>query len=86
MLIDHSIPPIIQPQRKIPFAKREKLDNILDELENAGVIEQVDGPTDWISNLVLTPKADTNEIRMNVDMTTANTAIQRTRHVIPTLE
>ena len=34
----------------------------------------------------MTPKADPMQIRMNIDMTTANTAIQRTRHVIPTLE
>ena len=86
LLIDPDIKPIIQPQRKIPFAKREKLDTILDELEDSGVIEPVDGPTDWISNLVLTPKADPNQLRMNVDMTTANTAIRRTRHVIPTTE
>ena len=86
LLIDPAVKPIIQPQRKIAFAKREKLDKILDELEQSGVIEHVDGPTAWLSNLVLTPKANPEEIRMNVDMTTANTAIRRTRHVIPTLE
>ena len=36
--------------------------------------------------MVLTPKADPNQLRMNIDMTTANSAIKRTRHVIPTLE
>ena len=82
LIIDQDVKPIIQPQRKIPFAKRDKLDTILDELEQAGVIENVEGPTDWISNLVLTPKADPREIRMNIDMTTANRAIRRTR---PTL-
>ena len=86
LIIDEEVKPIIQPQRKVPFAKRPQLDTIINELEDAGVIEQVEGPTDWISNLVLTPKADPTQIRMNVDMTTANTAIKRTRHVIPTLE
>jgi len=46
----------------------------------------VDGPTDWVSNVVLTPKPDQTELRMNIDMTTPNTAIRRTRHVIPTIE
>ena len=32
------------------------------------------------------PKADPSQLRMNIDMTTANAAIKRTRHVIPTLE
>ena len=35
---------------------------------------------------MLTPKSDPTQLRMNIDMTTANTAIKRTRHVIPTLE
>ena len=39
-----------------------------------------------ISNIVLTPKADPFQLRMNIDMTTANSAIKRTRHVITTLE
>ena len=84
--VDESVPPVIQPVRRIPFAKREKLDAVLTEFEDAQVIEPVEGPTDWISNLVLTPKANPNEIRMNIDMTTVNKAIRRTRHVIPTVE
>ena len=84
--IDKDVKPIIQPQRRIPFAKREKLEEVLKELEQEGIIQEVEGPTEWISNLVLTPKADPNEIRMNIDMTTPNKAIKRTRHVIPTVE
>ena len=80
------MPPVIQPQRKIQFAKRDKLDTLLNELEHSDIIVEVDGPTDWLSNIVITPKADLNEIQMNIDMTTANRAIKRTRHVIPTLE
>ena len=75
----------IQIQRKIPFAKRTQLDEILQEFEEEDIIEEVQGPTEWISNLVLTPKKD-NKLRMNIDMTTANKAIKRTRHIIPTLE
>ena len=71
--IDQEIKPVIQPQRRIPFAKREKLNKVLNELEREGAIENVEGPTEWISNLVLTPKADPDEIRMNI-MTTPNAA------------
>ena len=84
--IDQEVPPVVQPQRRIPFAHRDKLDVLLQELEEAEVIEHVEGPTDWVSNIVITPKTDPTKIRMNVDMTTANKAISRTRHVIPTLE
>ena len=46
----------------------------------------MEGPTDWVSNLVLTPKADPKELRVNIDMTTVNPAIKRIRHVIPTID
>ena len=62
------------------------MDQVLQELSEADVIEEVTGPTDWVSNLVLTPKADPSEIRMNIDMTDVNRAVKRTRHVIPTVE
>ena len=83
LLIDETVDPIAQPQWKIPFAKWSQLDLIFDELEASHVIKPVD--TNWITNLVLTLKADPTQIRMNVDMTTLNTVISCIRHVIPTL-
>ena len=83
--IDEAVKPRVQARRKIPFAKRVKLDDILEELEGEDIIEEVSGPTEWISNLVLMPKTD-HKLRMNIDMTMANVAIKRTRHVIPTIE
>ena len=65
----------IQPRRKIPFAKRDKLKKLLRELEDSDVIKHVEGPTDCISNLVLTPKGNPEEILMNIDITFANKAI-----------
>lgn len=86
LIIDKTVKPKIQPQRRIPFPKREQFEEIIQELEDADIIEPVEGPTEWISNVVLTPKADPSQLHMNIDMTTANAAIKRTRHVIPTLE
>ena len=83
--IDETVKPKVQAHRKIPFAKRVQLEEILKELEEEDIIEEVTGPTEWISNLVLTPKED-QKMRMNIDMTAANPAIKRTRHVIPTIE
>jgi hypothetical protein len=86
LIIDDSVQPKVQAQRRIPFPKRQQFEEIIQELEEADIIEQVEGPTEWISKVVLTPKADPSQLRMNIDMTTANTAIKRTGHVIPTLE
>jgi len=43
---------------------RDKLDVLLQELEDAEVIENVEGPTDWVSNIVITPKADPTKISL----------------------
>ena len=48
-------------------------------------IERVDGPSSWVSPLVVVPKAD-SDIRICIDMKRANQAIQRERHPIPTVE
>lgn len=83
LLIDNNVKPIIQPQSKISFVKREKLDKILDQLDKSEQIEQVESLTDQLSNLVSLPKPDSTQIRMNI-MT--NIAMQRTQNVIPTME
>ena len=86
LAVDESVQSFFQPQRKIPFAKRPQLEKIPDELESEDTVEKVACPTDWVSNLVLTPKADPKELRMNIDMTTVNPGIKRTRHAIPTTD
>ena len=47
---------MIQPMRRIQFVKREKIDEIIKELEHENVIEEVKGPTEWISNVVMTQR------------------------------
>jgi hypothetical protein len=47
------------------------------------IIEQVDGPTPWVSPIVVVPNK-TGEIRLCVDMREANKAVQREKHPMPT--
>ena len=85
--VDPTVEPKPQKQRRIPFPRRDPLTQMVRELEKADIIEDVDGPTSWISNVVLTPKPkNPKELRMSIDMTTANKAVLRTRHIIPTTE
>ena len=70
--------PKVQPQCHIPFPKWQQFDTILQELEEEDIIEPVEEPTEWISNVVLTPKADPSQLHMNIDKTIANTVIKRT--------
>ena len=58
----------------------------LDELLETGIIEELpEGPTGWVSVLVVTPKSD-GDIRICVDMRRANIAIVRVRQLIPKME
>ena len=49
------------------------------------IIESVEGPTPWVSPVVVVPKQN-GEIRLCVDMRRANEAIIRERHPIPTVD
>ena len=85
--IDDSVPPVAKPHRRIPINLREKVEEKLRQLEKDDIIENVDGPTPWVSQPVFPPKSsDPTDIRMCVDMRSANKAILRTRHITPTIE
>ena len=76
----------VQKQRRISLPLKDKFDEILDKWEQMDIVEDVgDKPTEWCSNVVLTPKEDRENIRASLDMTDANKYIKGTRHAIPTL-
>ena len=52
-------PGAIQKQRRISIPLKEKFDKILDQWHALDIIEDVgDEPTDWCSNVVVTPKKE----------------------------
>ena len=83
--IDQSVPPVAQPARRIPFHIRKKVSAALEQLEQQGIIEKVQGPTLFVSPLVVIPKKD-SDVRLCIDMRMANKAIQRERHPTPTVD
>ena len=51
------------------------------------VIEKAEGPTPWISPVVVVPCCKPNgDLRLCADMRQANSAIVRERHCIPTVD
>ena len=83
--IDQNVKSVAQPMRCVPFSMRDKLEQKLNELVDLDVIERADGPTPWISPVVVVPKPN-GDIRLCVDMRQANGAIVRERHPIPTVD
>ena len=65
--IDESVKPVAQPIRRIPFSRREKVEEKLRELEDMDVIEKVDSPTTWMNPLVTVEKPN-GDIRVCLDM------------------
>ena len=84
--IDETVQPVAQPHRRVPFHVRKQLEEQLEKDEQQGVIERVDGPTPWVSPIVVAPKRESGKVRVSIDMRQANKAIQRERHLTPTIK
>lgn len=83
--IDSEARPVAQGHRRIPFHVRKDVEAELKRLEKLDVIEKVDGPTPWVSPIVVVPKKN-NGVRVCIDMRIANNAIAREKHPMPTLD
>ena len=85
LYVDPNIPPVAQPVRRTPFSLRDKVKEKVKELVAMDIIEPVEGPTPWVSSVVVVPKQN-DEIRLCVDMRRANEAIIREHYPIPTVD
>lgn len=56
--LDRTVPPVLLPVRKVPFAIKEPLNQELDRLVKTGILIPVDVPTDWISSMVVVKKSN----------------------------
>ena len=83
--INENVQPVAQPVRRIPFSRRARVTEKLEELLKFDVIEKVKGPTSWVNLLVVVEKPN-SDIRICLDMRQANQAIVREKHPAPTVE
>ena len=76
----------MQRRRRIPYYVRNEVSKELNKLMEQDIIEKVaDQPIPWISLLVVTRKKD-GSTRIYTDMREANQAMERERHIMPTLQ
>lgn len=83
--VDEKVRPVSQPYRRIPIPLEQKVERKIEELLEQDIIEEVKGPSNWISPIVPVLK-DNGEIRLCVDMRRANNAIKRENHPLPTMD
>ena len=61
----------------ISYAYRGKIQKELQSLQAQGIIEPVTEPTEWCALIVLTPKKNSEDIRICVDFSKLNKYVQR---------
>lgn len=83
--IDKSVTPVAQHARRPPIALLGRIEEKLEQLEAADIIEKVSQYSDWLSPLVVLVK-DNGDLRICVDMRMANRAIRREYHFMPTID
>lgn len=83
--IDKFAKPVAQPERRIPLALERAVEEKLDELLEAGIIEKVSGYSPWQSQIVPVLKKD-GSVRNCVNMKAVNKAVLKETHPLPTVE
>ena len=83
-----TVKPVVQPTRRIPFHIGKQVEQEINYLIKQDIIEKVpdNKATPWISQIVAVPKKDNTAVRLCIDMCSANTAIRRVWHPMPTVD
>ena len=68
--IDDKVTPVARKHYRIPFHLRAKVKDEIERLLKNDIIECVDndGPTDWISPVIIVPKNNSSDIRICIGM------------------
>ena len=85
LYVNQEVQPVVQKLRRQPYHIRDAIRKEVHRLESEDIIEKVNKPQPWVSNLVVIPKKN-GKVRICLDARVINTAIQRERYPIPTLD
>ena len=85
-LTDDAVPVAITAARHIPFCRRKEVEKRIDDLQDKGIIEPVNHPTECCHPLVPAPKRSTDGSvtggRLTVDFTKLNKYVKRPTHPV----
>ena len=83
--VDENVKPVVQPLRRQPYNLSKAIKKKITKMENDGLIEKVNTPQEWLSNIVVTPKSN-GDVRICLDARQINKAILREKFPIPTID
>ena len=76
MEVDPTADPVVHPPRQVPQPLRNQLADTLEDMVKQGVLEKVDGPSDWVNSMVVVQKKD-GGLRICIDPKDLNKALKR---------
>lgn len=85
LTVEDGADPVVRPPRTLPESCKAKVKEELERLEAIGVLQKVDGPTDWISQMSVVKKRS-GEIRICIDPRPLNNVLKREHFMLPVLE
>ena len=83
-VVANAQPFCVHTPRTIPFAYRDRLKAELDLLQSQNIITPVTEATTWCAPIVVTPKKNSDKIRLCVDLSHLNRFVIRERYQSPT--
>ena len=69
--------------RSVPFAYKERLERKLKQWQDQSIIAPVTEPTEWCAPIVVTPKKNSEDIRVCVDLSKLNRFVKRELYASP---
>jgi transposase InsO family protein len=84
-LAEGHTPYSVHTARRVPIPLLQKVKEELQRLKEAGVIEEIQEPTDWCAPMVPVLKRN-NSVRICTDYKQLNKAVKRERYMLPTLD
>ena len=82
---ESQVEPVISAASWLPFKLEERVNAKLDQMVKEGIITQVKEPTEWVSRMMVVGKSD-GDVRICMDPSALNKAIQRPHFTVPTPE
>ena len=73
------VAPKIHAPRRLPIEKSDQVRKQLDAMEADGIIIRVQGPTDWVSSMLVREKSN-GQLRICLDPSDLNKALKREHH------
>ncbi|KAI5726050.1 hypothetical protein M8J77_023254 [Diaphorina citri] len=74
--------PVVRPPRRVPESIKDKLKSTLDSMVKDEIIQKVDAPKSWCSNMVIVEKPN-GDLRICIDPVDLNANLIREYHLVP---